>query len=341
MLSKYSYSTTEDGISRFIGVTFYNTVHTAWPVLLLAFYDFDITTKHSERYPRLYHSGPAKSRFNVRVFLFWVFLSFIHSFVIFLFSWYGSGGCDSNGEVCQLGTTTFVGGNLTTLFLTIAVSVKVISEFARFYWWTIILLILSMLSYPVLMSAYTAQTTMEFGVSGDALQQYQVSQVSFSYGTTWIGILGVVGIVMLIDVLVKQYYRRFQTTFTHLVQEAESGGKPLHFKTTNKGSHGTLLEEGKFNDDPVPQSKDPFVILDYLDDQLWKLEKSGLLTIPGPKLPTFPSDDGITNPTYDRRDHEKSMELTSAASKNGSSKTDKSVNRRLSAQERSAANNGK
>ena len=126
---KAFYETTEDGISRFMGVTFFNIVHTAWPILLIAFYDFDIDPSHSERYPRLYHSGPAKKRFNVRVFLFWVLLSFTHSFVIFIFAWYGSGGCST--AACQSGQTTYMGGHLTTLLVTTAVTIKVASEFAR------------------------------------------------------------------------------------------------------------------------------------------------------------------------------------------------------------------
>jgi hypothetical protein len=169
-----------------------------------------------------------------------------------------------------------MGGHLTTLLLTIAVTVKVCSEFARFYWWTMFFLVISILAYPVLMFAYTAQYSYSFGVSGDALQQvssargtwhrvktrglvdawtlglvhswtlglldschffsvpppppqYSVAQVAFSYGTTWISILGVVGIVLLIDIAIKNYYRYFKTSFDHLVQEAESNAHPVMY----------------------------------------------------------------------------------------------------------------
>jgi magnesium-transporting ATPase (P-type) len=320
---KASYGTTEDGISRFIGVTFYNTVHTAWPILLVAFYDFDITAKHSERYPRLYHSGPAKSRFNTRVFLFWVFLSFVHSFVIFLFAWYGSGGCDELGQVCTQGTTTFMGGHLTTLLLTIAVTVKVCSEFARFYWWTMFFLVISILAYPVLMFAYTAQYSYSFGVSGDALQQYSVAQVAFSYGTTWISILGVVGIVLLIDIAIKNYYRYFKTSFDHLVQEAESNAHPVMY-TTDRTEYRNNANNGMASDIEAANKEDdqdPFVVLDRLDEELWALEKSGHLVIPGPKLPTFkdePSGGSVQatrNPTHDNRARNDSVELTEAGGK--------------------------
>ena len=280
---KAYYQTTEDGISRFIGVTFYNTVHTAWPILLIAFYDFDVSPTNSERYPRLYHSGPAKSRFNVRVFLFWVLLSFVHSFIIFVFAWYGSGGCDAAGSVCTVGQTTFMGGNLTTLLLTIAVTVKVCSEFARFYWWTFFFLLISILAYPVLMLAYTAQISFNFGVTGDALQQYQVAARGFTYGTTWIGILGVVGIVGLMDLGIKNYYRRFHTTFDHLVQEAEASGTPIQYSASTNSETSLLAqqEDGGATVAVVADRTDPFVMLDLLDEELWNLEKAGKLIIPG------------------------------------------------------------
>jgi len=220
---KCFYMTTEDGISRFMGVTFYNTIHTFWPILLIAFYDFDITPINSERYPRLYHAGPAKTRFNVRVFLFWVALSFVHSFCVFVLSWYAGGqGCDSLHEVCQVDQTTFMGGHLTTLLVTLAVHTKVCSEYARWYWWTFFFVVISYLAYPVLMAAYTSQTEFGFWVAGDALQQFQITQVGFAYGTTWYMMLLLISIVLLLDISVKSYVRRFQTTFSHLVQEAES-----------------------------------------------------------------------------------------------------------------------
>ena len=56
-----------------------------------------------------------------------------------------------------------------------------------------------------------------------------MAQVAFSYGTTWISILGVVGIVLLIDIAIKNYYRYFKTSFDHLVQEAESNAHPVMY----------------------------------------------------------------------------------------------------------------
>ena len=64
--------------------------------------------------------------------------------------------------------------------------------------------------------------------------------------------------------------------------------------------------------------QDPFVVLDRLDEELWALEKSGHLVIPGPKLPTFkdePSGGSVQatrNPTHDNRARNDSVELTEA-----------------------------
>ena len=212
---KAVYMTTEDGISRWIGVSFYNVIHTAWPILLVAFYDFDISPENAERYPRLYHSGPAKRRFNVRVFLSWTFLAFLHSIIIFAFTYYGSGsGCiqwnydDAPGppdgnEFCQVGQTTYLGGHITTFLLCTVVTVKIASEFARIYWWTIMpFLTFSIISYPVMMLIYTAQSTFGFGVKGDVLQQHKVAWLAFQFGTT-ISLLGTLAVVVMIDGCIK------------------------------------------------------------------------------------------------------------------------------------------
>ena len=63
--------------------------------------------------------------------------------------------------------------------------------------------------------------------------------------------------------------------------------------------------------------QDPFVVLDRLDEELWALEKSGHLVIPGPKLPTFKDESSggsvqeTLNPTHNRSRND-SVELTEA-----------------------------
>jgi hypothetical protein len=282
-----------------------------------------------------------------------VLLSFTHSFVIFIFAWYGSGGCST--AACQSGQTTYMGGHLTTLLVTTAVTIKVASEFARFYWWTWFFLIMSILAYPVLMLAYTSQTWFDFGVPGDALQQFWVSQVGFSFGTTWLSIICVSTIVGLMDVGIKGYWRHFQTTFAHLVQEAESKGTVWLFSSGLPTQDSLAVqEEGKSQVQPSQISKDPFIQLDRLNDALWSLEKSGQLVIPGPSLPSFDGGDNSENALLggaagdeglsSRDDRSSSqIELSLAAGKkneDGLTGRNSEVKRKTSVLERATANNG-
>ena len=155
---------------------------------------------------------------------------------------------------------------------------------------------MSILAYPVLMLAYTSQTWFDFGVPGDALQQFWVSQVGFSFGTTWLCIICVSTIVGLMDVGIKGYWRHFQTTFAHLVQEAESKGTVWSFSSGLPTQDSLAVqEEGSSQVQPSQISKDPFIQLDRLNDALWSLEKSGQLVIPGPSLPSFDGGDNSEN----------------------------------------------
>jgi phospholipid-translocating P-type ATPase (flippase) len=304
---KAAYQTAEDGISRWIGVSFYNVIHTAWPILLVAFYDFDISPDNAERFPRLYHSGPAKRRFNVRVFLFWTFLAFLHSILIFAFAYYGSGsGCiswnlrdapggDDGNQVCQVGQTTYLGGHITTLLLCTVVTVKIASEFARIYWWTIMpFLAFSLISYPVMMLIYTTQITFNFGVDGDPEQQHKVAWLAFQFGTTWLSLLGCLAIVVMIDAAIKYVNRRFFTQFEHLVHEAEALG--TCFAAGKQLGAADVKRAARSDSDPVLDRKEiALAHLDAIDEELWGLEKAGLLEIPGPKLPSFPEVEGANS----------------------------------------------
>ena len=302
---KAAYQTAEDGISRWIGVSFYNVIHTAWPILLVAFYDFDISPEHAERYPRLYHSGPAKRRFNVKVFLFWTFLAFVHSFIIFAFSYYGSGsGCieweeqdvsSGPNTFCQVGPTTYLSGHITTLMICTVVTVKISSEFARVYWWTVFpFLAFSVISYPVMMLMYTSQMSFSFGVEGDPLQQFQVAWLAFQFGTTWLSLLAVIVIVIMIDAAIKYVHRRYYTEFEHLVHEVEAND--THFAAGKHASAAINMQMRSTNDEAQTSKELAFKRLDAIDEELWTLEKSGLLEIPGPKLPSFPDTESSGPP---------------------------------------------
>ena len=262
---------------------------------------------------------------------------------------------------CFVSFLQHTGGHLTTLLVTTAVTIKVASEFARFYWWTWFFLILSILAYPILMLAYTSQTWFDFGVPGDALQQFWISQVGFSFGTTWLCIICVSTIVGLMDIGIKGYWRHFQTTFAHLVQEAESKGTVWSFSSGLPEQDSLAVqEEGSFVQSSQNISKDPFIQLDRLDDALWSLEKSGQLVIPGPSLPSF---DGVesNNPLLNgagkgggagalatRDDRSSSqIELSMAAGKKNedgvtgrNEKKNNEMKRKTSVLERATANNG-
>ena len=95
---------------------------------------------------------------------------------------------------------------------------------------------------------------------------------------------------------IKGYWRHFQTTFAHLVQEAESKGTVWSFSSGLPTQDSLAVqEEGSSQVQPPQILKDPFIQLDRLNDALWSLEKSGQLVIPGPSLPSFDGGDNSEN----------------------------------------------
>ncbi len=96
------------------------------------------------------------------------------------------------------------------------------------------------------------------------------------------------GCVVAMDLVIGFYNRRFKTTFAHLVQEAEaSRGAPFEYQA---GALSAAADEETGGAASKAKSSNAFDVLDALDEELWQMEKSGRLEIPGPKLPSFPED---------------------------------------------------
>ena len=67
-LYKILNGTTEDGINRWVGVSFFNVFQTGMPIFFLACYDRMCNDDSAILFPRLYKPGPAKEYFNSTVF---------------------------------------------------------------------------------------------------------------------------------------------------------------------------------------------------------------------------------------------------------------------------------
>lgn len=65
--------------------SFYNTVFTSLPIVIIGIMDQDVTPAEVFRYPQLYMSGQRGELFNKRWIMWWLGISLYHSAVIFFF----------------------------------------------------------------------------------------------------------------------------------------------------------------------------------------------------------------------------------------------------------------
>ena len=257
-LYKIINGTTEDGVNRWVGVSFFNVFQTGMPVFYLACYDRMCNDDSAILFPRLYKPGPAKEHFNSMVFLRWITESMVHGMVCFVIALH----CFPLSDVL-----TNVNGMLMAWFLATVCNVRVGFEYVRVYTKsflyppnTLIIVTLSLLAFPVLFLLYTLQLVFEFGVPDDAARFYGTAVNTYnghlplsSWGV-WLGFLFVGLLTALPSILVGGFKRRFKPTFLHLVNEYEK-----------------VLESGK---DPEDAEKKKQFLID-LDAKLWKEECGG------------------------------------------------------------------
>jgi phospholipid-transporting ATPase len=66
----------------------YNMVFTAFPVMMAAIFNRDLSKKSMLSYPELYRSGPRNEHFNIPLLLAYIGEGFVHSLIVFFFAAY-------------------------------------------------------------------------------------------------------------------------------------------------------------------------------------------------------------------------------------------------------------
>ena len=225
-------NTTEDGIMRWIGVSFFNITQTGMPIFFLACYDRMCNDTSALSFPRLYKPGPAKEYFNSKVFLRWLSEAMVHGALCYFIAV----NCFAKTDM-----TTEVNGMIMAWFLATACNIRVGFEYVRVYTKTIIYppntiiaITLSMLAFPVLFLAFSMQYTFDFWVKDDGARFFGVAIETFGTPRVWLGFAFLCFTVALPLILAGGIKRRFMTSFLDMVNEyeqvEESGTSPERAK---------------------------------------------------------------------------------------------------------------
>jgi phospholipid-translocating P-type ATPase (flippase) len=92
------------------GIQVYNVNVTAFPIILLAIFDRDVSNRHTKLFPQLYAQGAKGEYFNPTIFWGWVLTSIVESALIIIFVFFTLTSSDASGEdgdLWQMGTVAY------------------------------------------------------------------------------------------------------------------------------------------------------------------------------------------------------------------------------------------
>lgn len=135
--------------------SFYNTVFTAVPVVVIGILDQDVTPAEAFRNPQLYQSGQRGELFNKRSIIWWLAISLYHSAVIFFFPLVIYSGLSAFRPGGQVSSAQDFGAAMFTV-LVLVPNLQIYSAFHYFTWIHHLFIWLSILSWYLFIIVYGA-----------------------------------------------------------------------------------------------------------------------------------------------------------------------------------------
>ncbi|KAG0598784.1 hypothetical protein M758_12G100400 [Ceratodon purpureus] len=135
--------------------SFYNTVFTALPIIVIGVLDQDITPAEAFRYPQLYQSGQRGELFNKRLILWWLANSLYASAVIFFFPLLIYSGLSAFRPGGQVAAAQEFGAAMFTV-LVLVPNLQIYSAFHYFTWIHHVAIWASILSWYLFIIVYGA-----------------------------------------------------------------------------------------------------------------------------------------------------------------------------------------
>lgn len=207
--------------------SFYNTVFTVLPVVIIGIIDQDVTPADAFRYPQLYRSGQRGELFNRRSFFYWLVLSVYQSAVIFFFPLVVFSGLSAfrpNGQVAaaqDFGAAMFTG-------LVIVPNLQVYSAFHYFTWIHHAAIWASILSWYLFIIIYGA-----IPVSWATIAYKEFVEVLAPSGGYWLLQPLVVVAALLPDLMLRSAKWVYAPLDYQIVIEQDKRGSPHRAQASN------------------------------------------------------------------------------------------------------------
>ncbi|KAG0584404.1 hypothetical protein KC19_3G207800 [Ceratodon purpureus] len=138
--------------------SFYNTVFTSVPIVVIGILDQDVTPAEAFRYPQLYQSGQRGELFNFKLILWWLAISLYHSAVIFFFPLAIYSGLSAFRPGGQVAAAQDFGAAMFTV-LVLVPNLQIYLAFHYFTWIHHLFIWLSILSWYLFIIVYGALPT--------------------------------------------------------------------------------------------------------------------------------------------------------------------------------------
>ena len=206
-----------------IGSQFFNVVFTGFPIIWICIFDRDVSDEASRRLPQLYALGPRRFYFNARVFARWLVEGFYESLLITILCVYSlqntAGDTGMGGSVRGEDATLWVIGANTLTIVVFTVNVKLCLWQWQWHRASYALLFISLAFWYI--GVVTASSPLSDSVAVFVVGWLGLWWTVHTNATFWLLLLLVPIVVLLPQLLVVVWSRRFYPEFRDLVMEAE------------------------------------------------------------------------------------------------------------------------